>query len=867
MIRSSRILPLLIILIMASCQREHFLKDKAYRTDVERQYEKQRELCKSRYKQVFKVADEPMLLRDMEALEFILAYSPLSDIADYTGDFFLKNVRYSFHARDTFSWGQKIPDEIFRHFVLPVRVNNENLDTSRMVFFRELRGRIIGMSMKDAVLAVNHWCHEKVTYRGTDERTSSPLATVRTAFGRCGEESTFTVAALRAVCIPARQCYTPRWAHCDDNHAWVEVWVDGTWHFIGACEPEPVLDAAWFTGPAKRAMLVNTNVFGDYRGPEDVLLKDERYTRINILQNYTDVKRVCVYVTDSAGNPADSAAVEFQLYNYAEFYPLLRTYTDSRGLCSFTTGFGDLMVWAAHRGNYGFARLRVKDTDTLRLVANQGPGAEYVLNMDFTPPPEKTSSAVIPDSLKEANTKMLAFEDKLRAAYEATFPDSAKSFRLAATLKVAPDSLWTFIRKSRGNYRSIIDFASSASPKHRKWVFTLLSQLSEKDLRDATAEVLLDHLENTVNPEGYSHEMFAKYILNPRIDNEWMKAWRSHITRSFDKRFWKKAVSNPDFLVDYVRNAVKVDLKGNYGRAPITPEGVYGLRIADPHSRDIFFVALCRSMGIPSRLEPGTRLPQYFHGSIWHDALFEKPGPSTGTRVKLMLENDPKNEMKPGYYTHFTLEKFTDGFYRSLDYETDPRLGSFPCELDLAAGNYLMVTGNRMKDGTVLANLHFFNLEKGRHVRKEIILRKDQAPAILGFIGREKLASALKGYKGTGDVIIAFMEPDKEPTKHFVADLRDKRKEFSACNAGIHLLFKDEKDKTDFIAKSGSDMPAGVSYGLYGKESFSVFSGSLQQSVGQSLPVVILVNKKGEIMYFSQGYRIGIGDDLLKLIP
>lgn len=50
---------------------------------------------------------------------------------------------------------------------------------------------------------------------------------MKTAYGRCGEESTFTVAALRSVGIPARQVYTPRWAHTDDNHAWVEAWVNG----------------------------------------------------------------------------------------------------------------------------------------------------------------------------------------------------------------------------------------------------------------------------------------------------------------------------------------------------------------------------------------------------------------------------------------------------------------------------------------------------------------------------------------------------------------------------------------------------------------------------------------------------------------
>ena len=108
-----------------------------------------------------------------------------------------------------------------------MRVNNEHLDTFRTTCYAELRDRVRGLSMYEAVLEVNHWCHEHVTYQPSDSRTSPPLSSMRSAIGRCGEESTYTVAALRAVGIPARQVYTPRWAHTDDNHAWVEAWVDG----------------------------------------------------------------------------------------------------------------------------------------------------------------------------------------------------------------------------------------------------------------------------------------------------------------------------------------------------------------------------------------------------------------------------------------------------------------------------------------------------------------------------------------------------------------------------------------------------------------------------------------------------------------
>lgn len=217
------------------------------------------------------------------------------------------------------TWGSKVPESLFKHFVIPIRVNNEALDSSRVVFYNELKERVNGKSMYDAILEVNHWCHEKVTYQPSDARTSSPLATVKTATGRCGEQSTFTVAALRSVGIPARQVYTPRWAHTDDNHAWVEAWADGKWYFLGACEPEPVLNLGWFNAPASRAMLMHTRVFGDYHGPEEVILRSSNFTEINVTDNYAATSPLRITVIDQDNRPIDNARVDFKIYNYAEF--------------------------------------------------------------------------------------------------------------------------------------------------------------------------------------------------------------------------------------------------------------------------------------------------------------------------------------------------------------------------------------------------------------------------------------------------------------------------------------------------------------------------------------------------------------------
>ena len=285
--------------------------------------------------------------QEAEFMRFLYAYMPMADVTDYTVEYHLENVRATLEAREQMPWGKTVPELLFKHFVLPLRVNNEALDLSRPVFYRELKERVQGMTMEEAILEVNHWCHEHVTYQPSDSRTLSPLACMNTAIGRCGEESTFTVAALRSIGIPARQVYTPRWAHTDDNHAWVEAWANGRWHFLGACEPEAVLDLGWFNAPASRALLMHTRAFGDYQGPEEVMSRTRNFTEINLIGNYAATARDQVQVLDRSGNPVPGARVEFRIYNYAEFYPAATKTADGKGRASLTAGRGDMLVWAS----------------------------------------------------------------------------------------------------------------------------------------------------------------------------------------------------------------------------------------------------------------------------------------------------------------------------------------------------------------------------------------------------------------------------------------------------------------------------------------------------------------------------------------
>ncbi|KAA6320166.1 hypothetical protein EZS27_030028, partial [termite gut metagenome] len=140
---------LLILFSETGCSKQtHFISDSNERAKVEKDFQaKQIALPMG---DLFAVFNEPMTLAEREALTFLYAYSPIGDIADYPGEFYLKNIRSSFEARKEMSWGKNIPENVFRHFVLPIRVNNENMDESRMIFYEELKDRVRGLSLYDA---------------------------------------------------------------------------------------------------------------------------------------------------------------------------------------------------------------------------------------------------------------------------------------------------------------------------------------------------------------------------------------------------------------------------------------------------------------------------------------------------------------------------------------------------------------------------------------------------------------------------------------------------------------------------------------------------------------------------------------------
>ena len=848
-----------------------FISDTNYRNTMENIF---KERVKTVGKTFYNTQKENLTADEQEALKFLYAYMPLADVTDYPTSFFADNVRMSFKARKEMPWGKNVPELLFRHFVVPIRVNNEALDNARSVFYNELKDRIKGMSMMDAIIEVNHWCHEKVTYQPSDARTSAPLATLKTATGRCGEESTFAVAALRAVGIPARQVYTPRWAHTDDNHAWVEAWADGKWYFLGACEPEPVLNLGWFNAPASRAMLMHTRAFGDYNGPEEVMLRTSNFTEINLTSNYAPVAPIDFYVKDSEGKPVENARVEFKIYNYAEFFTAVTKYTDANGHTSLSAGIGDLVVWASKDGKYTYQKVSFGKQKEATLTLPEGAPTSSVGALETSAPPKCTYLDIVPpkedpkmpyvsDEMHKENQRRFALEDSIRKAYTATFPTMEEAKRIN-------ERGAEYIFKSRGNKQTIVDFIKRHSDNEDR-VMGILATLSDKDLRDITTEILEDSYNATTDQ------------LSPRVEDELITI---PFKQYFEKAFSKKAAdafrADPMKLVEWIKKNIRLNPDKKALRIAQTPVGVMKSKITDERSRDIFFVDVARSLGIEAQKDAVTGKIQYKKNGEWQDVKFDNTAEKTSTAAALgtiVLAYEPTKLLdNPKYYSHFTISRIENGTAQLLNFdEGQADMGNgttwsntFKNGYKLDAGTYMLTTGTRLANGSVLASNRIFEIKKGQTTTLPLEIRQNtNEVTVIGSFNSESLVTkdgkevSLLSQTGRGYYVVGILGVGQEPTNHALHDIEKMKEAFEAWDRPVVLLFESEADAAKFNHDEFPGLPSTVQFAL-DKD------GSVRKQIAREMklmnekqmPMFIIADTFNRVVFVSQGYTIGLGEQM-----
>lgn len=482
------------------------------------------------------------------------------------------------------------------------------------------------------------------------------------------------------------------------------------------------------------------------------------------------------------------------------------------------------------------------------------------------------------------------YEDSLRNAYVASFMKEEEIVRKAAEWKTEPEKLVKIIKESRGNYPEIIAFLQEVNDSPEMNMATaldLLTVVAGKDLQDTKAAVWKDHLQGaaafkknpriTASGNDYA-ELYREYILNPRVKYEQITPYRKLLKGYLEEN---KIATVAELLAAMQKLRI-VDSVNTIGVAT-PPEGVLKAGVTDTRSKELFFVAACRTMGIAARLNPMDGKPEYNEGKGWKQAVFT-PSQQVGEQGKLMIVYDRGEVKDPAYYTHFTISRIENGRAHLIDLgsNADVDMGGgavhskiFKTPVTLEAGDYILVTGNRRSDGAVLTEMSSFTVKPGELARVKMkvrnvtevmnVLGKVELP--LAYVPEGKKTPEIVKLPRQGCTVVALIAANQEPTNHLVRDMSNMKDDFEAKGIPMYFLFPDEAQMKKFARHDFKPLPENMLLG-YDSEGklLEMVTRCLDLKNADNLPLILMMNKTGEVVFISQGYRVGLGTQIIKFI-
>lgn len=772
-------------------------------------------------------------------LKYLYGSMPVSDAISYPFSLFLSYAKHGVYLKKHGLFTENIPDDIFLQYVVFHRINTEDLSDCRSFFYGLVKDVFIqqnekSVSMEKAVKELNYWCASKVTYRASDDRTASPMTVYDSGYGRCGEESTFTVSVLRSVGIPARQIYAPRWSHCDDNHAWVEAWCDGEWKFLGACEPEEILNRGWFTSASSRAMLLHTRQFGEIIEAEEEIVEAENFVKEqNQTERYANTTTVNIQVCDKNQNPVPQALVSIEVLNYAQFYPIAQMWTNQEGKCNIKLGMGSIRVEVVKGEGRASQVIDTRQEQEIRLQLSTIHTDEKTWN-DFVVYAPKDS---------EKNTTVLSKEQK-----------KIQSKKCAHATKLRHE------RAHIVNEKFISQWEAYSEEEELKKA--MLSTLTQKDLLDVKVDVLISHLEEAKQySDKYDREIFTKYLLSPRIADETLTCYRKEILDYFSEDERKAFVTEPKKIWEYIQKNIKTVTR-EYDAIVTPPYLCLKNKVGSILSKDILFVAICRSFGIPARLLKLDGTKEYYKEG------FQKVIPEEEKQGIVELSFGTEEVLK--YEEEFAIvkkENTNDKLIHVEKVQDDMKI-------KLPVGDYEIIIQNRLPNGNIYARNVLFSVKEGETKKFKMAKYKADVSEMLESIplplftlkdieGQEhEFPIEMKGKKQ----LLMWLWEAQEPTEHILNEMAEKIAEFQNSNAEISFITRNQEAYQDRnIARILKKIPQIKTYTSEIEEDANLL-GRRMYIDPERLPMIIVVNKNGKGVYATSGYNVGTAEMLLRVL-
>lgn len=618
-------------------------------------------------------------------------------------------------ARKRFAWGKKIPEDIYRKYVVPLRVGDEPLQPFRRKFLDEIAPRLASLhSLARAALEVNLFLGERVGFKPTDRRSQGPLTTLSCGFGRCGELMILAIDAMRSVGIPARGVWVPYWSAQDNNHAWIEVYTEDGWKYMGAAEPATRLNKAWFDKAVQRAGIVLTTGSNNEATAHDAVKTIAGY-RLNVIRNYVTPAKLTVEMPQ---NWDKGDHVWFAVFNFGALRPLVQLQPEN-GTARLEIGNGDFVLMGRHRHKWFFQNFtaQLNRETKVRLNASNTAPQDFTLTYPWPPKSHRNEPDLISKNRIEqahALRKQRDIKRYLASRQVARFIDLAGNYR---------EELRQALEHSPGNEATVLNAVLALPPEQRANAIFILSLLSDKDLREVRPDVLLEWLRRTPGRYAGNKEL-KEFVLDPQIGYEYTGTGLPGRYVSKPLHFTslaglRSAVARYSALVD-----------SSWPQRPLPPVTIDhmlagGTKVSASNAA-IWWTDRLRRSGVPARRQPFGEWLEFYYEGKWLPLFPDKPA-KLGDRnaipeVKAHYEEPAtvslqwrKAASSPKWKSDFLFVPIEKN--GMLDYWRDIPQGLKQdgnlTSVTLAPGRYLFTAGRRNGRGDVAVRVRTVNLQQG----------------------------------------------------------------------------------------------------------------------------------------------------------
>jgi hypothetical protein len=200
----------------------------------------------------------------------------------------------------------------------------------------------------------------------------------------------------------------------------------------------------------------------------------------------------------------------------------------------------------------------------------------------------------------------------------------------------------------------------------------------------------------------------------------------------------------------------------------------------------------------------------------------------------------------------------------------------------------MLVSGSRMSGGNVLADIEFFTIEEGRTTDVNLVMRDaaDQLRVIGSFDSEMKYLSvpaneisplspvissepqrvekSVLETTGRGYFAVALVDYGTEPTNHAFMDISAVASELEQWGRTILVVFASEEDYRKFRAQD-FNLPSTVRYGIdVDGKMRNMIASEMKLDKGGRLPLILVADTFNRVVFFSQGYSIGLGESLVR---